>query len=65
MFQFLKFARDEDGAVTIDWVVVCAGMVGIAIAVTTIIGNASHDHVERVGDKYDQQGIMTFGRMDG
>jgi Flp pilus assembly pilin Flp len=65
MFEFLKFARDEDGAVTVDWVVVCAGLVGIAIALTTIVGNASHDHAERVEDKYIEQGIMSFGRMDG
>ncbi len=34
MFDFIKtFARDEDGAVTVDWVVLTAAIVGLGIAV--------------------------------
>jgi Flp pilus assembly pilin Flp len=34
MTNFLKrFAQDESGAVTVDWVVLCAAVVGIGIAV--------------------------------
>jgi len=33
MTKFLnKFRKDEDGAVTVDWVVVTAAVVGLAIA---------------------------------
>ncbi len=36
MFTFLKFfQQDEDGAVTIDWVVLTAGIVSLAIAAWT------------------------------
>ena len=31
------FAKDEDGAVTVDWVVLTAAIVGIAIAVAATI----------------------------
>jgi hypothetical protein len=36
-FQFL--ARDEDGAVTVDWVVLTAGVVGLAVGVIAILGD--------------------------
>lgn len=32
-----NFCADEDGAVTVDWVVLTAAIVGLAIAVTGII----------------------------
>jgi Flp pilus assembly pilin Flp len=36
MLNFIKtFARDEDGAVTVDWVVLTAAVVGLGIAVKT------------------------------
>lgn len=38
MINFIKnFAKDEDGAVTVDWVVLTAAVVGLGIAgVTTV-----------------------------
>jgi len=42
-----KFSKDEDGAVTVDWVVLTAALVGIALAVISTISagidNASTD----------------------
>ena len=33
MMKFIKnFRRDEDGAVTVDWVVLTAAVVGLAVA---------------------------------
>ena len=37
LFGFKKFAADKDGAVTVDWVVLTAAIVGIAIAVISTI----------------------------
>ena len=37
MKLFANFAKDESGAVTVDWVVLTAAIVGIAIAVLTVI----------------------------
>ena len=34
---FSNFYKDESGAVTVDWVILTAAIVGIAIAVLTII----------------------------
>lgn len=37
MIKLKKFANDEIGAVTVDWVVLTAAIVGIAIAVISTI----------------------------
>ncbi|MEW9922212.1 Flp family type IVb pilin [Marimonas sp. MJW-29] len=38
MMNFIKnFRRDEDGAVTVDWVVLTAAVVGLAVAAYTSI----------------------------
>lgn len=38
MKKFLNaFVKDEDGAVTVDWVVLTAAIVGIALAVIAVI----------------------------
>ena len=36
-----RFARDEDGAVTVDWVVLSAAVLAMVFAVFTIITRAS------------------------
>jgi Flp pilus assembly pilin Flp len=41
MKKFLNaFVKDEDGAVTVDWVVLTAAIVGIAIAILATISTA-------------------------
>ena len=34
-----RFVSEEDGAVTVDWVVLCAAVVGLAIAVASTMQN--------------------------
>lgn len=53
-------ARDEDGATTTDFVIVTAGAVALAIAITNAVGDGAKDHSEAIGDKYDEVGFMTF-----
>ena len=38
MTTFQKFHRDEQGAVTVDWVVLTAAIVGICLGVISIFG---------------------------
>lgn len=41
MLNFIKnFRNDEDGAVTVDWVVLTAAVVALAVAVSTTVGTA-------------------------
>jgi len=44
-----RFKRDEDGAVTVDWVVLTAAIVGPGIAVLTTVGGATDDYGETIG----------------
>jgi hypothetical protein len=37
----MRFAKDESGAVTVDWVVLTAAVVGMVLTVFTIITQAS------------------------
>lgn len=42
MLNFIKnFRSDEDGAVTVDWVVLTAAMVGIAVTLVTSVSSSS------------------------
>lgn len=42
MLNFLKnFRRDEDGAVTVDWVVLTAALVALGLLVGTSIGGGA------------------------
>ena len=37
MFNVLHFIEDEEGAVTVDWVVLTAAVVGFSIAIANVI----------------------------
>jgi len=44
MMKFIKnFRNDEDGAVTVDWVVLTAAVVGLAVAAYTSIETGASD----------------------
>jgi Flp pilus assembly pilin Flp len=44
MLNFIKnFRNDEDGAVTVDWVVLTAAIVGLGIAVLTSVGGGASE----------------------
>jgi Flp pilus assembly pilin Flp len=43
------FLRDEDGAVTVDWVLLTAIIVGMAIGVVSIISTAAQDPAKGLG----------------
>lgn len=50
MLNFIKnFRADEDGAVTVDWVVLTAAIVGLGIAVLSSVGGGTLDASENVG----------------
>ena len=45
-----RFARDEDGAVTVDWVVLTAAVVGLAIVGFGAIKTGTSDLADSVSD---------------
>ena len=50
MLNFIKnFRADEDGAVTVDWVVLTAAIVGLGIAVLTTVRQGATDLAGDIG----------------
>lgn len=58
--RLARFSADERGAVTVDWVVVTAAVVGLAIALAGTIGSESQDHADRIGTAMSTRGIATY-----
>lgn len=58
---FKNFARDEDGAVTVDWVVLTAAIVGLGMVVMTTVGGGIDDLGTQVStDMGTDVGAYTF-----
>lgn len=52
MLNFIQnFRNDEDGAVTVDWVVLTAAIVGLGIAVLTTVGNQTASYAEEISSE--------------
>ncbi|MFP7570307.1 Flp family type IVb pilin [Marivita sp. S2033] len=55
MIKFIKnFRNDEDGAVTVDWVVLTAAVVGLAIAAFSMINDNTIALLSNVGTAVGQ-----------
>ena len=61
MLNYIEnFARDEDGAVTVDWVVLTAAIVGLGIAVMNQVGTATNDLATKIETELDGTGVKTY-----
>ena len=59
---FISFARDEDGAVTVDWVILTAGVVSLALAAVGVITDGTEAHSGDINNKLNEDLISTsFG----
>lgn len=54
---FRKFRQDEDGAVTVDWVVLTAALVGFGAAIIWTIAGGALDHSTGLGAHLDTRNI--------
>ena len=61
MLNFIKnFRRDEDGAVTVDWVVLTAAIVGLGIAVLASVSNGVTSLSGKISSQLSNQSIVTY-----
>lgn len=61
LVKFVKnFAHDEDGAVTVDWVVLTAAIVGLGIAVLASVGGSTKDLADVISSNLAAQSIATY-----
>lgn len=58
--QFAHFFKSEDGAVTVDWVVLTAAIVGLGIAVITTVSGGALDHSAGIGAHLAAQEVSTY-----
>lgn len=60
MFNFIKkFRAQDDGAVTVDWVVLTAAIVGLAVALIAMIAAGATDKSTSVGAHLSSMEIQT------
>lgn len=57
--KIARFADDEDGAVTVDWVVLTAAVVGLVSAIFVSLGNDTSDYSKDLGNFMSSQGVKT------
>ncbi len=61
MLKMLKNFRDqEDGAITVDWVVLTAGIVGLGFAIVVGIGTTATQQSNSVGSYVGNMSIATY-----
>ncbi|WP_323008116.1 hypothetical protein [Pseudorhodobacter sp.] len=58
---FNKFFNDESGAVTVDWVVLTAAIVGLGMVVMTTVGGGIELMGGNISDTLDTRGIGYSG----
>jgi len=59
MKLFANFKNDESGAVTVDWVVLTAAIVGLGIAVMAAVSNGVENLSGDIDTQLSGQGIST------
>ncbi len=59
VLKIKQFFASEDGAVTVDWVVLTAATVGLGIAVITSVASGATDYATGVGGYLSTQGVTT------
>jgi len=59
MKMFNAFLNDESGAVTVDWVVLTAAIVGLGIAVLTSVGNGTTSLADKVSSHMATRDVTT------
>jgi Flp pilus assembly pilin Flp len=61
MLNFIKnFRNDEDGAVTVDWVVLTAALVGIGIAVISSVSGGTTAMGDKMSTMLSSQKAATY-----
>jgi Flp pilus assembly pilin Flp len=57
---FKNFKKDEDGAVTVDWVVLTAALVGLGILVIGVVSQGLSNAAASIDAELDGAGALTL-----
>ncbi len=58
--NFNRFVADENGAVTVDWVVLTGAIVGLGIAVITTVSGGALDHANGLGSNLEAKDVSSY-----
>ncbi|KMW58283.1 Flp pilus assembly protein, pilin Flp [Candidatus Rhodobacter oscarellae] len=58
--RLAELLEDETGAITVDWVVLTAAVVGLVTAIFITLGNDTADYSEQIGEVMSSQNIPTY-----
>ena len=59
-----NFVKEESGAITVDWVVLTAALVGLGLAVLTVVGDGVNSSANATADAMaDDQTIMAAANV--
>lgn len=61
MNLFNTFRKDEDGAVTVDWVVLTAAIVGLGIAVLASVSSGTTSLADKISSEMSDMDVMNHG----
>ena len=65
MLNYIKtFCNDEDGAVTVDWVVLTAAVVGLGIAVAGSIQGGAEEMAKDIATELDTNTVQGNANLD-
>ncbi|MEO1536611.1 MAG: hypothetical protein AAFR73_02675 [Pseudomonadota bacterium] len=64
MKLFNAFLKDESGAVTVDWVVLTAAIVGLGIAVLTSVGNGTTTLADKISSNLANASVRSLDDLD-
>jgi Flp pilus assembly pilin Flp len=59
MNMIKNFAANESGAVTVDWVVLTAAVVGLGLAVLSLIKGKTETLTNKIGSAMDSMSVNT------
>jgi len=61
LFDYIKtFGADESGAVTVDWVVLTAAIVGLGIAVLTSVNSGTTSLANKISASLNATSVATW-----
>ncbi|BAQ68940.1 hypothetical protein NHU_01785 [Rhodovulum sulfidophilum] len=64
LFDIVKtFAKSDSGAVTVDWVVLTAAIVGLGIAVLTTVRDGVNDLGDNISDSLSDATVASPGTL--
>lgn len=59
-YQVEKFRGDESGAITVDWVVLTAAILGILFGASTVFNQGAVNHANLTSSTMDAHGVPTY-----